>query len=159
MAYASTARYNSVNSNEPMKMESINEMLHELKKVSEKIGLTPEIQDIIDSVETSHISLRKKINELKFLQAIAMESMDDNIVVLRTQLFATVKLIHNDLLQELMGKQEIAIEVEVDFGIGSNNKEDHFDEKKNISKNSVWNNIRNYVKIRKEYKKFYEKHH
>ena len=87
---------------EGSRRQSIDELQKELVKKAHETGLTPEIKDMIDSVDEARRILTKKNFELNILETLAMESTDENISDLREQLFTTVKLVHQDLVNEIM---------------------------------------------------------
>jgi len=80
----------------------IEDTRRELVERAHKIGLVPEIKDIIESLDESRRILTKKNFELNILETLAMESDDENVSHLREQLFTTVKLVHQDLVNEIM---------------------------------------------------------
>ena len=71
-----------------------------------RMGLTEDIRDMVDDVNTLKAILYKKSYEMDMLELIVMHSDDDNIIELREQLFATVKLVHSDILQALMAERD-----------------------------------------------------
>lgn len=81
---------------------NIEDTRRELVERAHKIGLVPEIKDIIESLDESRRILTKKNFELNILETLAMESDDENVSHLREQLFTTVKLVHQDLVNEIM---------------------------------------------------------
>jgi len=81
---------------------NIEDTRRELVERAHKVGLVPEIRDIIESLDESRRILTKKNFELNILETLAMESDDQNISDLREQLFTTVKLVHQDLVNEIM---------------------------------------------------------
>lgn len=80
---------------------SIEQLVNEIKGNTDNIGLTPEIRTLLKDVESIKYSLEVKNAELSILEAMAMESNDENIVELREQLFSLVKLLYSDKIQEL----------------------------------------------------------
>lgn len=82
--------------------QTVDDLQRELVERAHETGLTPEIKDMIDSVDEARRILTKKNFELNILETLAMESTDENVSDLREQLFTTVKLIHQDLVNEIM---------------------------------------------------------
>ena len=87
---------------EEIRTRSIDELQRELVEKAQKIGFTPEIKDMIDSIDEARKVLTKKNFELNILETLAMESTDENVSELREQLFITVRLVHQDLVNEIM---------------------------------------------------------
>ena len=81
---------------------SVDELQRELIEKAQKAGFTPEIKDMIDSIDEARKVLTKKNFELNILETLAMESTDENVSELREQLFITVRLVHQDLVNEIM---------------------------------------------------------
>ena len=81
---------------------SVDELQRELIEKAQKAGFTPEIKDMIDSIDEARKVLTKKNFELNILETLAMESTDENVSELREQLFTTVRLVHQDLVNEIM---------------------------------------------------------
>lgn len=66
-------------------------------------------KDIFETIEDLEGAIEKLENQEKLLsiiETIALESDDPNIVELRKELFTTVKLIHNDQIEENFNKIE-----------------------------------------------------
>jgi len=95
---------------------SMEDIRRELVERAHKAGLTPEIRDIIESLDESRRILTKKNFELNILETLAMESDDENISDLREQLFTTVKLVHQDIVNEIMISEYRDDALEPDFG-------------------------------------------
>lgn len=76
--------------------------LYQLQKQAEKMGLMPEIKELADGVNELSELIQRKNYELSILEALAMESPDENITELRNQLFLTVKLIHSKEVEALL---------------------------------------------------------
>ena len=87
---------------EEIRTRSIDELQRELVEKAQKAGFTPEIKDMIDSIDEARKVLTKKNFELNILETLAMESTDENVSELREQLFTTVRLVHQDLVNEIM---------------------------------------------------------
>ncbi len=85
--------------------QTVDDLQRELIERAHETGLTPEIKDIIESVDEARRILTKKNFELNILETLAMESTDENISDLREQLFTTVKLVHQDLVNEIMVRE------------------------------------------------------
>lgn len=81
---------------------SVDELQRELVEKAQKAGFTPEIKDMIDSIDEARKILTKKNFELNIIETLAMESTDENVSELREQLFTTVRLVHQDLVNEIM---------------------------------------------------------
>jgi len=85
--------------------QTVDDLQRELVERAHETGLTPEIKDIIESVDEARRILTKKNFELNILETLAMESTDENVSDLREQLFTTVKLVHQDLVNEIMVRE------------------------------------------------------
>lgn len=83
-------------------ISSIESIQIELISRAKKAGMTPEIRDLIETFDESRKILIKKNFELNILETLAMESTDENISDLREQLFTTVKLVHPEIINEMM---------------------------------------------------------
>ncbi|KKM62990.1 hypothetical protein LCGC14_1516140, partial [marine sediment metagenome] len=108
MASGSTARMRgpSISQSEGLRIrQTVDDLQRELIERAHETGLTPEIKDIIESVDDARRILTKKNFELNILETLAMESTDENISDLREQLFTTVKLVHQDLVNEIMVRE------------------------------------------------------
>lgn len=80
---------------------NIENIVNDIKSNADNIGLTPEIRTLLKEVENIKYKLEVKNAELSILEAMAMESNDENVVELREQLFTLVKLLYSDKIQEL----------------------------------------------------------
>lgn len=88
----------------------------DVRKIKEKaatVGLDSELYDVIAEVESLQNTaqkiqqtLERKKKELEVIESIAMESNDPNIHELRVQLFATVKMVHADLIEEMLSDSD-----------------------------------------------------
>lgn len=76
--------------------------IKELTRQAEKIGFSSELKVLVEDVGKIHDELKRKNLELSLLEIIAMESIDENVSDLRQQLFATVRLIHGDEIEEIL---------------------------------------------------------
>jgi len=81
---------------------SVNAQYEAIIQKAHRMGVTHEIRDLSEQVDEMRKVIRRKNYELDVLEMLALESDDDNVTTLREQLFATVKLIHNDLVDELL---------------------------------------------------------
>ncbi len=80
-------------------------VLNLIEKAS-RLGMTDDIREMVDDVDRLKEILNKKAAELDILEILAMQSDDENISELREQLFATVKLIHSDVIQEMVSNRD-----------------------------------------------------
>lgn len=85
-----------------MPQPTINEQYVNLLDKTEKIGLVPEIKELAEQVEDVAQKLKYKTHELEVLEVLAMESTNENVCELRTQLFTMVKLVHQNEIDQLM---------------------------------------------------------
>ena len=67
-----------------------------------RAGTTGEIKELLEKTNELKTELFLKNQEFELLEMLAMESDNENIVQLRNELFALVKLIHDDDLKQLM---------------------------------------------------------
>lgn len=145
-------------SSEARRIESIEDNVRTLVNDAEKMGLTPEIRNLLEDFGEYKNRLEKKVQELSIIEAVAMESMDENVVDLREQLFMAVKLIHSDEIAEVI-KEYAAREQHVDSGLTFSMGTD-FDVKEDgrdtIRKYDVIERMRRYLNKRAEYKKMKE---
>ena len=81
---------------------TINEQYVNLLDKTEKMGLVPEIKELSEQVEEVASKLKYKTHELEVLEVLAMESTNENVCELRTQLFTMVKLVHQNEIDQLM---------------------------------------------------------
>jgi len=89
---------------------------------SRKMGLTPDIRDMIISFEDCKNILKAKEVELDTLQAIVMESDDENISTLREELFIVAKLLYSDVIEDVIKREVNDTEVKMDNHFDINEK-------------------------------------
>lgn len=139
------------------------EIARNVLRDAESMGLVPEVREIIDALEECKEKLARKANELSVLEAIAMESEDENIKELREQLFAVVKMVHSDLLTETMEEYDFREQDNTKRpGSGSGGAlaggQSIFpvdkDVVREISKYDILERMRRYLNRRAEYKAF-----
>ena len=132
-----------------------NYAIMELKKEAEKMGLTPEIYDLIETHKECQKSLQKQAIKLGLLQAFAMESIDENVVELRNQLFTVVTLLYSDKIdesiKELITQDDSVAMLDTDIGIkfdssGSN------EVKEDCSRYDIITRMKEYMRKRGHYK-------
>jgi len=117
----------------------------ELKKMAHKMGLSPDIYDMLESFEECKYTLESKSMELNALQALAMESDDENITDLREQLFVVTKLLYSDIIEDIMKEPGYQINAK-----DSSYLDDDF--KSDMSKGNMFQQMRIYMNKRKRYK-------
>lgn len=122
---------------------NIEDTRRELVERAHKIGLVPEIKDIIESLDESRRILTKKNFELNILETLAMESDDENVSHLREQLFTTVKLVHQDLVNEIMINEYSDDALDPESGWDSNVKID-------MGRDALHHKVRRWFYKRKE---------
>lgn len=128
--------------------------IEKLKKEAERMELTPEIRDLVEAHKKLQTKLQEKATKLGILEAIAMESMDENIVELRNQLFTVVTLLYSDKIDEII-KEQATQEVnppglDGDMGMVF---DDRGDVKEDCPKYDIINRMREYLTKRTRYKK------
>ena len=120
--------------------------INELKNLAKKMGLTPDVRDMIDAFTECRQTLEKKSLELNILATIAMESDDENISELREQMFTVVKLLYSDIIVDIMKDHNNGYVSEYD-GYSS-----YLGEQSVLSKQSILNRMRTYINNRSKYK-------
>lgn len=83
-------------------MDSVNALAKEAKKM----GLSADVHEVVERFDVVRQDLIRKSRELAVIEAIAMESSDENIIDLREQLFLAVKLIHSDSIKDVIDEYE-----------------------------------------------------
>ena len=140
--------------------EDTDTSVHALIEKASRMGLTDDIREMVDDVNTLKEILHKKNFELDMLELIAMNSDDDNISELREQLFATVKLIHSDMLATMLADRE-SDEAEEDYGVlvSSAKKEPKMDNSTFLDKlRGAWYRRRELRKLTKQARQQIKKH-
>lgn len=133
---------------------NIEYLIHQLKKNSGTMGLTNEVRSLLEEVENIKYNLEVKNMELSVLEAIAMESNDENVVELREQLFSLVKMIYSDKIHELSNQtiKQQRLEPSPMFN-GVEAKPLNYKNKETISNGSVFDRIHSFFRIRNKHKK------
>ena len=128
-------------------METANALVREARKM----GLSAEAHDVVERFEGIRQELIMKSRELATIEAIAMESNDENIIDLREQLFLAVKLIHSDSIKEVMEEYDEQDQY-------SDYDEDCIEVSKsvNISRYDILERVRIYLNKRVAYKEIKE---
>lgn len=65
-----------------------------------------DISDAIEDLENATKELERREKVIQIIETLALESNDPNIILLREELFTTVKLVHSDEIQETLVKME-----------------------------------------------------
>jgi len=153
---------NTGDASEARQVDNTEHVIKTLIDDAEKMGLTFDIRDLLDGFNDYKQQLEVKARELSILEAIAMESKDENIRELREQLFMTVKLIHSDEITEVenaYNKREtvasgLTFTTNVRGGRIGGNMSVEEDDDDTISKYAVMERMRRYLNRRAEYKQF-----
>ncbi len=128
----------------------INYLVRNIKESVDMVGLTPEIKELLEEVDSIKYKLEVKTTELAILEAIAMESTDENVAELREQLFTLVKLLYSDKIVELstnfIRNRPGMLSYDMDSG-GETKPE------REITRGSILNRISNFFEKRRKHKK------
>lgn len=138
------------------RLSSIEDTARRMLVDSEKMGLDSEVRDIIDTLDDCREKLTRKADEISMLEAIAMESKDDNIKELREQLFAVVKMVHSDLLAEVANEYYDREGQRSSVFIGSRSSPD-VSSQPPVSKYDILERMRRYLNNRAQYKEFMQR--
>lgn len=120
---------------------------NELKNSARKMGLIPEIRDMIVNFQECQNILEVKSLELNLLESLTMDSDDENVVELREQLFAVTKLLYSDVIAEAVREEQLKSNTKPDdVGFSSD-----IVVKIDMNKNSILNRLRTYIYKRSLY--------
>ena len=137
---------------------SIEDTARRLLIDSEKMGLDSEVRNIIDVMDECREKILVKANEISMLEAIAMESKDENIKELREQLFAVVKMVHSDLLTEVETEYyNRNRSLNLNHGVVGSKSNIDDPSQTSISTYDILERMRRYLNRRAQYKQFMRK--
>lgn len=127
--------------------------IEKLSKEAERMGLTPEIRDLVEAHKECQKKLQEKAIKLGLLEAFAMESMDENVVELRNQLFTVITLLYSDKIDEMMREQITQESSAVEFDSDINKVfDDRGDVKEDCPKYDIVSRMKGYLIKRRRYK-------
>lgn len=135
------------------RVEMTEDTVRTLINDAEKMGLTPDVRNLLEDFDEYKKRLEVKVQELSIIEAIAMESMDENVKDLREQLFTVVKLIHSDKIAEVVNEFKNR---DRSGGFTSDSSMKEQASNNTISKYDIMERMRRYLNKRSDYKRMKE---
>lgn len=129
-----------------------NSDIDQMKQMASKMGLMPDIHDMLEAFEECKLVLTTKALELNALQALAMESDDENITELREQLFVVTKLLYSDIIEDII-KESVDSEAKKERVTGFVGGFQDGNVKADLSRGNIFQKMRIYMNKRSKYKK------
>lgn len=122
--------------------------LGELIQQAKNMGVSHEVRDIANDLDSVRNAIGRKTRELEIIEGLALESDDQNIANLRGQLFTTVKLIHNDIINTMLDDYDQSERESPYPGDSCSTEED-----RPMDKSTLMGRIRGFWRRRRMYRK------